>query len=273
MARANRHFLPGHVWHITHRCHKKEFLLKFSRDRQRWMAWLFEAKKRYGLDVLNYTVTSNHIHLLVFDNGNQAIAKSMQLIAGRTAQEYNNRKQRKGAFWEDRYHATAVEAGEHLARCLVYIDLNMVRAGVVDHPASWKHSGYQEIQAPPSRYTIINRTKLRELLQIGDDQMLIDTHREWVEDALHAEDVQRQGYWTDNLAVGNTDYVCRVKQAIGIKARKRQIVATKLGFAVRESLGNYSTIFNTEIDGLSAQTAAFSDESYMDSVSCSSPTP
>ncbi len=61
MARANRHFLPGHVWHITHRCHKKEFLLKFSRDRQRWMAWLFEAKKRYGLDVLNYTVTSNHI--------------------------------------------------------------------------------------------------------------------------------------------------------------------------------------------------------------------
>ncbi|MEJ2693278.1 MAG: hypothetical protein P8166_09540, partial [Candidatus Thiodiazotropha sp.] len=140
-------------------------------------------------------------------------------------------------------------------------------------PASWKHSGYQEIQAPPNRYSIINRTKLRELLQIGDDQMLIDTHREWVEDALHAEDVQRQGYWTDNLAVGNTDYVCRVKQAIGIKARKRQIVATKLGFAVRESLGNYSTIFNTEIDGLSAQTAAFSDESYMDSVSCSGPTP
>jgi len=33
MARAKRHFLPGHVWHITHRCHKKEFLLKFARDR------------------------------------------------------------------------------------------------------------------------------------------------------------------------------------------------------------------------------------------------
>jgi putative transposase len=80
MARANRHFLPGYVWHITHRCHKKEFLLKFAKDRQRWMAWLFEAKKRYGLAVLNYTVTSNHIHLLAFDNGNQAIVKSMQLM-------------------------------------------------------------------------------------------------------------------------------------------------------------------------------------------------
>ena len=36
MPRANRYFLPGHVWHITHRCHKKEFLLKFSKDRKRW---------------------------------------------------------------------------------------------------------------------------------------------------------------------------------------------------------------------------------------------
>ena len=34
MPRANRYFLPGHVWHITHRCHQKDFLLKFSKDRQ-----------------------------------------------------------------------------------------------------------------------------------------------------------------------------------------------------------------------------------------------
>lgn len=33
----------------------------------------------------------------------------MQLIAGRTAQEYNQRKNRQGAFWEERYHATAIE--------------------------------------------------------------------------------------------------------------------------------------------------------------------
>ena len=49
MARANRHHIPGQVWHITHRWHKKEFLLKFARDRRRWHSWLFEAKKRFGL--------------------------------------------------------------------------------------------------------------------------------------------------------------------------------------------------------------------------------
>ena len=54
MARANRHFIPGHVWHFTHRCHKREFLLKFGKDRIRWMQWLYEAKKRYGYETLGH---------------------------------------------------------------------------------------------------------------------------------------------------------------------------------------------------------------------------
>ncbi len=77
------------------------------KDRERWIYWLFEAKKRFGLCVLNFVITSNHIHLLVLDNGKDVIPKSIQLVAGRTAQEYNLRKNRKGAFWEDRYHAVA----------------------------------------------------------------------------------------------------------------------------------------------------------------------
>jgi REP element-mobilizing transposase RayT len=69
---------------------------------RRYLYWLFEAKKRYGLCVLDYMVTSNHVHLLVKDTGGEAIAQSMQLIAGRTAQEYNQRKRKQGASWEDR---------------------------------------------------------------------------------------------------------------------------------------------------------------------------
>jgi putative transposase len=51
-------------------------------------------KKRYGLCILNYTVTSNHIHLLVYDTNKDVISKSIQLIAGRTAREYNLRFRR-----------------------------------------------------------------------------------------------------------------------------------------------------------------------------------
>ena len=158
MARAHRHFTPGQAWHLTHRCHKREFLLKFARDRQRWMHWLYQARQRFGLTVLNYCVTSNHIHLLVYDaNGDGSLANSIQLVAGRIAQEYNQRKNRKGAFWEDRYHATAIEKGEHLLRCVVYIDLNMVRTGMVAHPQQWPHCGYREIGDKPGRTKSTNR--------------------------------------------------------------------------------------------------------------------
>lgn len=139
MARANRHYIPGCIWHITHRCHKKEFLLKFHRDKRKWLSLLYEAKKRFTLKVLNYSITSNHIHLLVYDNGKSrdTIPNSIQLMAGRTGQDFNLRKKRKGAFWEDRYHATAIDKNEYLAKCMLYIDMNMVRAGVVDHPSEW----------------------------------------------------------------------------------------------------------------------------------------
>jgi putative transposase len=128
MARANRHFIPGYIWHITHRCHKRESLFKFSKDRRRYLQWLYQARKRYGLKILNYMVTCNHVHLLVVDDGDRGvIPNSMKLVAGRTGQEYNQRKDRKGAYWEDRYHATAVESGHYLSRCVFYIDIHPVK--------------------------------------------------------------------------------------------------------------------------------------------------
>ena len=52
MPRANRYFLPGQLWHIIHRCHQREFLLGFIRDRRRSPYRLFEAKKREALTIL-----------------------------------------------------------------------------------------------------------------------------------------------------------------------------------------------------------------------------
>jgi putative transposase len=134
---------------------------------------LYKAKIRYGLVVLDYIVTSNHIHLLISDDGDrETIPKSMQMVAGQTGQEYNRRKNRQGAYWEDRYHATAVESGTHLMKCLIYIDMNMVRTGVVSHPSGWRWSGYCEIQKQKKRYAIINYRRLSDLLGLGSEELL-----------------------------------------------------------------------------------------------------
>lgn len=213
MPRAHRVFCRGYVWHLTHRCHQRAFLLKFARDRRRWRHWLFEARRRYGLCVLNYIATSNHVHLLVADRGKQEVASSMQLIAGQTAHEYNRRKKRKGAFWEDRYHATAVQTDQHLIRCLSYIDLNMVRAGAVRHPKEWKESGYHEIQCPRRRKGIIDHKRLCELVGIATIDQLKIAHNGWIDDAL--PQTSRDPVWTESVAIGDETFLVGLKERLG----------------------------------------------------------
>jgi len=246
MPRANRYFVPGHLWHITHRCHERVFLLKFAKDRKRWRYWLFEARKRYGLCVLNYIVTSNHIHLLVKDTADAVIPKSLQLIAGRTAQEYNKRKNRRGAFWEDRYHATAVETGEHLARCLVYIDLNMVRANAISHPSEWADSGYQDIQHPVKRYRVIDLQELANLFNCSSVTDFQQLHRQWVEEALCDQRSSRDSRWSEGLAIGSEEYVDSLKRQLSLRSRYRHKYRAKNAFVLQEANLSYRTDFVAE---------------------------
>ena len=70
--------------------------------------------------------------MIVVDECNRdTIPKSIHPVAGRTGQEYNERKKRKGPFWEDRYHATAIETGEHLLKCLTVRDSKWTRSVAV----------------------------------------------------------------------------------------------------------------------------------------------
>jgi len=194
-------------------------------------------------------VTSNHVHLLVKDTGPNVIAQSMQLVAGRTAQEYNQSKERHGAFWEDRYHATAIQADEHLHRCLVYIDLNMVRAGVVNHPTQWKHSGYREIQERPERYTVIDLAELTALCgfaEVGDFQR---AHQQWVEEALMVK-AMRDNRWSEAIAVGSLPFVENVKGELGIKVLHRELEQFGGAYALREPSEPYAADLDSESDVL-----------------------
>jgi putative transposase len=235
MARAKRHYIPGQIWHITHQCHKREFLLKFAKDRRRWLQWLFEARRRYSLSILNYTITSNHIHLLIADDkGHDVIADSIKLIAGRTGQEFNQRKSRKGAYWEDRYHATAIEDGDHLIKGLVYIDLNMVRAGVVRHPSEWPYSGYNEIQKPKRKKILINYERLREFLGFDTYEHVKTAHRKWVDSCLANGDNVRDSKWTESIAVGSESFIKKVKVLMGGMAMGRKTLESGDSFQLRE---------------------------------------
>jgi putative transposase len=192
-------------------------------------------------------ITSNHIHLIVFDKeGGEVVPKSMQLVAGRTAQQYNERKGRKGAFWQDRYHATAIESGEHLARCLIYVDLNMVRAGVVGHPSDWAFGGYNEIQEPRRKCKLIAHDQLRRLLDFDTYDEFRVEHNIWVNEALKDGCSGREERWSQSIAVGSKEFVERVKGELGIRAKGREVRETKGQFELREPGASYRGHFRPE---------------------------
>ena len=253
MARANRHYIPGCIWHITHRCHKKEFLLKFHRDKRKWLSLLYEAKKRFTLKVLNYSITSNHIHLLVYDNGKSrdTIPNSIQLMAGRTGQDFNLRKKRKGAFWEDRYHATAIDKNEYLAKCMLYIDMNMVRAGVVDHPSEWPFCGFCEIQSPKERYRFIDRYYVCDLMGFDTYENFKKQYLVWIKESVESKVNTRNQQWTKSIAVGDRGFIEDVKHKLGVKGIGRKIREDDGTFELKEEAAPYGNDFYNEIETLS----------------------
>lgn len=216
MPRGRLHFVSGIVWHITQRCHDRSFLLKFHRDKKRWLEWLFKARQAYGLQVLNYTVTSNHIHLLVLaDQRRMVIPRSMQLVAGRTAWEYNHRKNRSGAYWEGAYSATAVQDDHHLFECMAYIDLNMVRAGVVSHPREWRFCGYHELWERKQRYCLIDLKALKKIMGFEDLDQMMRHHDALIDKTIEKRGLARDERWTEHIAVGDRSFMDAMKQKLG----------------------------------------------------------
>ena len=132
----------------------------------------------------------------------------MQYVHGEMGQHYNLHRQREGSFWANRFHATWIETGVHLQRCLLYIDMNMVRAGVVERPEQWPHSSAHELASGRQRYCVVDRHRLVERLGFPD----WDTFRGWYDGGLREIMVRRafmhrQAYWTGSLAVGGSEWV------------------------------------------------------------------
>jgi putative transposase len=224
MPRANRYFRyfpAGYPWHITHRCHNRSFLLSAARDRKCWRQWLAEARKRFDLRILNYCVTCNHIHLLIMGlEDPYQVSRSMQLIAGKTAEEYNRRKARKGAFWEDRYHATVVDTGKYFERCMTYIDLNMVRAGVVANPSSWLDCGFRELTMTRVRGPLIDRASLAHLSGIEKISDLKMIRSNAVENALSFESRARDERWSRSVAIGSEGFIANLERTFAARMGK-----------------------------------------------------
>ena len=214
MARANRLRGQGGVFHLTHRCHNRAFLLKFARDRDAYRALVRAHLQQFDLCLLDYCLTSNHVHLLVDASERLEVSALMQEVASEFARAYNQRKHRMNAFWGDNYHATLVEDGEYLWECLCYIELNRVRCGAVAHPCDWEWLGYHEIMGRRRRYRLMDLDRLCWRLRTRTIEEVRKNLEISLAQRIARGQVKREPCWTEALAVGSRRFVEKVQPLI-----------------------------------------------------------
>jgi len=143
MARQPRFVLPGHPQYVIQRGNNRSVIFGTEEDYGFYLDKLREGFKKHGCDVHAYVLMTNHTHLLLTPHSENGIGKLMQFIGRYYVQYFNYQYRRTGTLWEGRYKATLLDSEQYLLTCYRYIELNPVRAAMVDHPREYPWSSYR----------------------------------------------------------------------------------------------------------------------------------
>lgn len=142
MPRKPRFQLPGVPQHVIQRGNNRQPCFFATKDYQLYLDWLGLACDKYGCVVHAYVLMTNHVHLLVTPERPGAVGPVMQSLGRRYVRYVNDTHRRTGTLWEGRYKASLVEDETYLLTCYRYIELNPVRARMVERPGDYRWSSY-----------------------------------------------------------------------------------------------------------------------------------
>ena len=142
MARLPRFDIPGQPQHVIQRGNNRSIIFAGEEDYQFYLSKLGAACEQFQCDLHAYVLMTNHVHLLMTSHNKGGIGKVMQMLGRYYVQYFNHQNSRTGTLWEGRYKATVLDSEQYLLICSRYIELNPVRAGMVEHPAEYPWSSY-----------------------------------------------------------------------------------------------------------------------------------
>ena len=112
-----------------------------AESKQRLLTLLTEAVTEHHWCVLNWTIMTNHAHL-VLSLTDTNLSAGMEWLIGDHAKWWNARYQSRGHVYMGRYRSIVVNDADHTRSLMRYVDLNAARAGLCTHPTDWQWSGY-----------------------------------------------------------------------------------------------------------------------------------
>lgn len=143
MPRRRRLSPAGVPQHIIQRGNNRHVCFRSDKDIAAYANWLAEAATKYHVDIHAWVFMTNHVHLLVTPRKVSSVSAMMQYLGRFYVRYFNLSYQRTGTLWEGRFHCCLVQSEAYLLACQRYIELNPVRAGMVEDPADYKWSSYR----------------------------------------------------------------------------------------------------------------------------------
>ena len=145
MPRTARIVVPNTPHHIVQRGHNKQPVFHEDNDYCAYLSILRKWAREYEVKVYGYCLMTNHVHILLDPGSNvNSLASVMKRVAGKFARRFNGRHSRTGTLWEGRFKSSPIQTDAYLLACCRYIDLNPVRAGMVEHPSAYPWSSFRQ---------------------------------------------------------------------------------------------------------------------------------
>ncbi|NTV11967.1 MAG: transposase [Zoogloea sp.] len=143
MPRRPRLILPGVPLHIIQRGNNRQACFCADEDCRLYLDWLKEYAGKTGCQIHAYVLMTNHVHLLVSTSSANGAGAMMKALGQRYVQYFNHTYRRSGTLWEGRFRSCLTQEDRYFLACQRYIELNPVRAGMVEHPAEYRWSSYR----------------------------------------------------------------------------------------------------------------------------------
>ena len=144
MPRKRRIQYPGACYHVLARGNEKKDIFRDEQDRYRFLRFLDETRKDYGLIIHAYVLMPNHYHMaLEIQECN--LSKAMQFLNTKYSVYFNYKNKRTGHLFQGRYKAILAERDNYLLELTRYIHLNPIRAGLVKKLKDYRWSSYREM--------------------------------------------------------------------------------------------------------------------------------
>jgi len=142
MSRPSRLQSPNLHYHVIVRCNNQAYRFETPEDFAIYLNILGLVQKKHCFKLFNYELMNTHLHLFLQPSQTTPLAKTMQLLNWMYALNYNQRKNRKGHFWLERYQNIPVQSGRYALALMRYINRNPLRGNMVEYPGQWQWSGY-----------------------------------------------------------------------------------------------------------------------------------